>query len=696
MKLNSFLTFFLSLFACLYSTIAYEQAQNDIIQSRIEFISEQMESEDIDLTDIVETLNYYYDHKLNLNSATNDELRSLNLLTDIQINDLLLHIQSNGKLISIYELQSLRYWSMNTINLILPFVAVNEKLQHTVFSLKEALKYGKVEWFLRYQRTPEHRAGYDKVSLEEKQQSNKYYYGNPDKYYTRVRYAYRNNLSLGFTAEKDPGEQFFKGAQKYGFDFYSAHLYYNGGKYLRTAVIGDYQVQIGQGLNLWTGYAFRKTADVANIKRSALPLKAYTSVDEARFLRGAATVVGYKDWSLLLFGSYKRVDGKAFSDTTSQDELNLITSIDLTGMHRTTSEIDKRNSLGEIITGGNLKYEKRNFNAGIAAVYQGYDQPYIKDIKPYNQYDFRGQHLVTLSADYNYVWKNINLFGEVATSGFKGEFAVLQGAIMAIDSRVSLSTFYRNYSRGYNSFYNSGMGTWSKTQNEEGIYFGLNTKLSDAWSINSYYDLFRRRWLAFSVDAPSIGHEFLFQVTYRPSRKLQLYGRYRQRTKQQNAVASEDGTIRMIEDQNQANYRIDFSYQVTNSIRLKSKVEFVTFRAASRDKDNGVLLQQDILFKPKSFPLDITVRYALFKTDSYYSRIYSFENNALYTYSIPSYYYEGSRAYILLRYKFLKRFDLWFKYGQFFYSNRKTIGTGAELIKGNIKSDITVQLRIKF
>lgn len=694
MKNCKWLLFFFC--TCSLFPFSFGQAQNDIIQNRIEYISEQMESEDLDLSDITETLNYYYDHKLNLNVATVDELRSLNLLTDIQINDLLIHIKTNGKLISIYELQSLQYWDLAIIELILPFVTVNEKLQYTVFNWKEAFKYGKFEWFLRYQRTPEHKAGYDKVSMDEKIASNKYYYGNPDKYYTRIRYAYRNNLSFGFTAEKDAGEQFFKGAQKYGFDFYSLHLYYNGGKYLRTAVIGDYQVQIGQGLNFWTGYAYGKTVDIASIKKSALAIKPYTSVDETRFLRGAATVVGYRDWSLLLFGSYKKVDGKTFSDTLSEDDLGFITSINLTGMHRTTSEIAKRQSLGEIVAGGNLKYEKRNFNVGVAAVYQGYDQPYNRDIQPYNQYDFRGKQHVNLSADYNYVWRNFNVFGEVATAGYNGEYAVLQGLIMAIDSKVTLSSFYRNYSRGYSSFYNAGIGTWSSTQNEEGIYLGLDAKLSDAWTISSYYDLFRRKWLAYSADAPSFGNEFLFQLSYQPTRKLKFYARFRQRTKQQNAALSEDGTIRILEDQAQSNYRLNFTYQVTDAIQLKSKVEVVTFRAKSRDKDNGLLLQQDVIFHPKSFPLDITVRYALFNTDSYYSRIYSFENNALYTYSIPSYYYEGSRAYILLRYSFLRRFDLWVKYGQFFYSNRKTIGTGPELINGNIKSDITIQLRMKF
>jgi hypothetical protein len=76
--------------------------------------------------------------------------------------------------------------------------------------------------------------------------------------------------------------------------------------------------------------------------------------------------------------------------------------------------------------------------------------------------------------------------------------------------------------------------------------------------------------------------------------------------------------------------------------------------------------------------------------------LYTFETNALYVYSIPAYYYQGSRAYAMVRYTFLRKFDLWVRYGTFIYSNRKDLGSGAEKISGNRKSDITVQLRMKF
>ena len=88
----------------------FAQERNDIIQQRIEFISEQLESESIDLTNLIEQLNFYYDEPININTTNGLDLEDLGLLTDVQINDLILHRKVFGKFISIYELQSLKYW----------------------------------------------------------------------------------------------------------------------------------------------------------------------------------------------------------------------------------------------------------------------------------------------------------------------------------------------------------------------------------------------------------------------------------------------------------------------------------------------------------------------------------------------------------------------------------------------------------
>lgn len=692
MKLLRILLGWLSVF---FSMIAWGQEKNDVIQQRIEFISEQLESESLDLTNVLEQLNYYYDHPLNINAASLEELQSLGLLTDVQINDLLLHKKIFGKYISVYELQGLQYWDVSTIRLVLPFIRVDDRLDQVHVGLKEALQQGKFEIWMRYQRVVEDRSGYEDVSDSVLQSSNSHYYGNPDRYYTRLRFSYRNNMSIGVTGEKDPGEQFFKGTQKQGFDFYSAHAFYKGGKYIRAVALGDYQVQVGQGLNIWTGYAFGKTADASNVKKSAIPLRPYTSVDEARFLRGAAVHVGVGNFSLLAFGSYKKVDGSvSIADSLYQSEA-IVESINTGGFHRTTSEIAKKHSLSEIIYGGSLQYQIRNFHAGLTGVYQGYDKPFLKDTIPYNLYDFRGKGTTGISADYSWVLRNFNFFGEVSTSTHSMGWAVLQGILFSPDSRASISVIYRNYSRDYYTFYNNALAEGSRTQNERGLYTGLKLQILPRLTINSYVDLFRFPWLKYQVDAPSEGHEILVQPTYRPSKKLEVYARFREQKRQKNSRLS-DGSITPIEDVIQRNYRLNLSYQVSEGIQIKSRIEFITLDRASTGREKGVSFTQDLIVRPKSWPLDLALRYALFDTDSYDTRIYTFESNAQYVFSAPAYYYQGSRAYALVRWSFLKHFDLWVRYGVSIFSDRKSLGSGAEEIQGNTKTDLTVQLRVKF
>ena len=672
---------------------AFSQEKSEVVQQRIEFIAEQLETEEIDLTNVVQQLNYYFDHPLNLNGATAEELDELNLLSDVQISDLLLHIKLFGKLITIYELQSLEYWDLQTIQLVQPFVKVDDKLESLHISLKEAVKQGNYELYMRYQTTPEEKTGYQQVSDSVLQASNNFYYGNPDRYYSRFRYSYRTNLSIGVTGEKDAGEQFFRGAQKDGFDFYSAHAFFKGGKYLKALAVGDYQVQIGQALNLWSGYAFGKTADVTNIKKTANPIRPYTSVDETRFMRGAAVDLGFGPFSLLAFASMKKVDASVLADTL-YDDLEFVSSINLSGLHRTNSEIQKRDALTEKIAGANLRYRNRNLQLGIAGVYQGYDKDFNKSIQPYNQFDFRGKEMVSLSGDYSYVIRNFNFFGEASRSSYSGNWANVHGVLFSLDSRASFSLLYRNYQKGYQTFYNNGFSEGSNTQNENGIYAGFKLKLSSAWTLNTYADLFAFPWMKYQVDAPTAGHELLIQPSYKPNKQLEIYARFRQQLRQKNSRDS-DGTVTPIEDVLQRNYRLNLSYAVSEFFTVKSRIEYVTINRPSNVPEDGLIITQDVLFKPKNLPFDLSLRYALFDTDSYDTRIYTYENNALYVFAVPAYYYQGSRGYMLIRYSFLKRFDLWVRYGTFIYNNRKTLGSGAEEIQGSKKSDITVQLRIK-
>lgn len=685
---------FISLFLLLFIVLPYHvisQEKNEIIQQRIEFIVEQRGDEEQDFTTFFENLHEFDIHPINLNRTTTEELELLGLLDEFQIQDLLLHVELYGKLISIYELQSLKYWDLSTIELVLPFVKVEDKLDQVHTGFKEVIREGKFESFMRFQSTVQSKAGYDKNILIANNSS--YYSGNKDHYYSRLRYTYRNNLSIGITGDKDPGEEFFHGSQSKGFDFYSMHAFYKGGKYIRSVAIGDYQIQIGQGLALWTGFASGKSSDVTNIKKSANVIRPFTSNDEVRFLRGSAIDLAYKKTYLTLFASRKKIDGSLSNDTLSGQD-NSFSSINTSGLHRTLTELENKSTVTETMTGVNLRQQIKNFRFGFTAVYQAYDCFFSKESKPYNLYDFRGDKTTTLSSDYNWGFRNINVFGEISRSSFSRKYAQIHGVLISLDPRISFSLVYRNFDKAYHSFYTAGFSESGHVQNEKGFFIGSKIKVNKEVTMNIYTDFYSFPWLKYQVSAPSSGYEVLAQLMYKPNKELEIYGRYRISSKQKNS-RDFDGTILNIEDVVQRNYRLNLIYKISNVLTLKSRLEFVTIQRPSNKPEKGLTLIQDLSYQPISGPFDISIRYALFQTESYDSRIYSYEANALYVYSVPAYFYQGSKMYCMIRYTFFRKFDIWIRYGSSIFSNRNSIGTGLEEINGNIKSDFTLQLRMR-
>ena len=662
---------------------------NGVIEQRIEYIGEFSELEAIDLSNLEDVWNYYLDHPLNLNKTSKEELSSLLLLNEFQIKDLFNHLKNNGKLLSIYELQSITSWNEKTIQMVLPFVEVSDKLNQPSFKFKDVLKYGKVEFTSRYNKVLEDQKGYLEVDSITNTNA---YQGNDIGIYNRLRFRYRNNISLGLTTQKDAGELMkFNDLQK-GFDFNSVHFFYKGGKWLESFALGDYQIEIGQGLNFWTGYAFGKTADVIQIKKSATPIRAYTSSDESRFLRGAAVNLRWKNFSMLSFLSKKKIDG-SIKELNGE---NYVSSITQNGLHRTGGEALRRKRVEETIVGGNLKFKVSNFEVGTSYIYQRYDLPLLKDTIPYNKYDFRGTDLFNTSVYYSYNFKNIILFGEYVPKLKKEESAIINGLLVALDKKSNLTLLYRNYGRAFHSFYNNSFSNGSKAQNENGIFIGYTNSINKKWHFNTYVDVYFYPWLKYQVDKPSKGNDFLVQLNYKPSKKTDFYVRFRQRTKESNGNDLESTSVSRITTSKQNNIRFNFKSKVSDLLTLKTRVELVHHNQIGFEQELGTLMYQDFSISTRSKAFKLTMRFALFETESYLSRVYAYENNVLGLYSIPAYYDKGSRVYGILKYHFLNKIDLWIRVGRNIYSNKDEIGNGLEEIQGNLKTEFTFQLRVVF
>jgi len=75
---------FLSVYSGLFSQKRdkKESEKNDIIETRIEYLSG--EEEDLDFTTAFDNFEYYYDHPINLNRVNDlDNLRDLSLVSDL-------------------------------------------------------------------------------------------------------------------------------------------------------------------------------------------------------------------------------------------------------------------------------------------------------------------------------------------------------------------------------------------------------------------------------------------------------------------------------------------------------------------------------------------------------------------------------------------------------------------------------------
>ncbi len=677
--------FIISLFFS--SFYLYSQEKSSILQQRLEYWMEKNQQENPDLTQIQEMWEFFLENPLNLNKATKQQLVQLDLLSELQINVLLRHREQSGVLLSIYELQTLNSWDTDFIELISPFVTIDERCENPPLTWKELINNGMVEGVTRYQHSFQKSVGYMNVSDSIKMNSNSYYLGNSDYYLTKIRYTYFQRLSIGLTAEKDAGEPFFRNVNKNGFDYYSFHLNIKGGKYVKNIVLGDYHIQIGQGLNCWTSFALGKSLELTTCKKNAQVIRPHTSIDENRFFRGVAVDISKKRFTLLFFASNNKKDASFSVDSTTQ-----VLSVLNTGYHRTQNEIAHKDKLTESIIGAYLRYDIGNLHVGIASVFTHFSTAINKSLKPYNTYDFRGQQYQSSSVDYSYIFRNILLFGELSYVDFSRKSAVLQGVLWALDSRTSLSVLYRNYDKGYETMYNAGFSEGNSVQNEKGVYVGISFKPSQLWKFQGYYDFFQYPWLKYQVNLPSNGIENVLQVTLTPNKKLECYLRYHGQLSEQNSILSTNGLVDLV-SVNQKNIRLHLNYKINDQWGMRARIECVSIARKDKNYETGILIFQDVNYEFKSLPLECVARIELFDTDSYAARIYGYESTPLSQFSCPALFGKGNRTYLLIRYTFLKKIDCWMKVGFSNYPGLEKIGTGTDQILGSRKSEINLQFR---
>jgi len=665
------------------------QVEQDYLQQLIEIIAENTESsEEFDFTELGETVTDWRKHPLNINSEEVSQLARWNIISPFAYQQLKDHILKHGPLISILELQSIPGFDVETIHLLQQITTVPgmETMTQSA-TIGDLFSKGQNEVYIRGGRTLQKSDGYfgDPPPFE----------GNPDKLYMRFRHKHGNTLSYGITGEKDAGEAFFKGSNPNGFDFYSAHLSLQHYKsWLPAVMIGDFNASFGQGLIMHSGFGAGKSSFVTSIKKTGYTLRPYTSVDENNFLRGIGVSIRPADnFTLTVFGSKNKRDGNLVVDTIregAEDQLVYdITSLQTSNLHRTQAEIADENSIELTQAGISFSYDYQRMHFAFNGLHSKLGVPLNRSPDLYNQFYFNGDHLTNASVDYGLWWKGFHFFGETAMSD-NGALATVNGVLAGLDRHVTAAILFRSFAKDYQALSPNVFAESSNANNETGLYTGLEITPSNKWKIQVYHDMWKHPWLRYNIDSPTEGNEYFARVTYLLKRRLEIYGQFTSKTNALNSRPT-GSAIADVVDQNKKEIRLHFNNMLSKAIQLRTRLDW-TFYSLGAEKQHGFLVYQDVIYNPLSSPFSFSARVALFDTDDYDSRIYTYENDLIYYYAIPAFSDLGSRYYINVRYNGIRHLTAEVKYAQTRQLDATSIGSGYDEIPGNKRSEIRFQL----
>ena len=616
-------------------------AQTDSTYFSADILSEILESYNIKNESAVEILTRLHENPIDLNSADFSTLRTLPFLSVAQIQSLLKLRNSLPDGISNYSsLLSLPEFDMQDV----------EALRY--FTLLKA------------------KSNFPKISAKYKTRANRCYSdfssndfeGNLFKTYGRLFLNYANNYSINVLLKKDAGEKSY--ADFTSFYFKAQNLF---SKF--TLLLGDYQMEFGQGLALWNPYAFGKSsADAEAVIRSARGIFGNTLTAEGQGFRGIALKYSQSQFTVRTFYSNRKLS--ASLDSTQ----NLITAIDYSGYHRTPKEISKKGRLQ--LNSYGLSIEKNwgeNFRTGILFLSQKLTPSLLSKTGGLIA------NLITFSFSYSYISDNIFLCGEIARTN--SSLATTNGLSIELNKSMRFVSQIRSYSHDYFSLWANGVGEFGTTANERGFYNALSFS-NKYLRLIFYYDIFKRPYPSSNSLFPTDGHEFSIELKFRNFKRFKPTIRFFEERKN---TAPAEGSISNVKNK----LRLNFLMPTIRKVKAKTRLELSEF-SENEKTEIGFLFLQDFSLNLFS-RLSMNFRIIYFNTPSYRSRIYEFENGVYGTMENRALYGEGIRWYALARIKIFPSLILELKFAQQFFEHE----TNTTIFWKDIK-EITLQLSGKF
>lgn len=575
------------------------------VEAVIDDIYRQLtELETVESGELQEELMQYAANPIQINIATEEDLRKLRFLSDSQIDAILTYVHKHP-MESLNELELIPELPTYLARDLRCFISVESRKNDNPLYAKEVFHYARHELIARA----------DVRDIES-------YVNDPVFAQLKYKFNYSNQVQFGVNISRAAGAP--ASDMRYG-----AYLELTDvAPHLQTFVAGNYQASFGQGLVLNTGFHQGKNSYVMTAGNACEGLRKYSSAGIAS-LHGVGTT--------LAFGHISRV----------KTELSLLYSLNRLN-----------DSTWHHLLGTHIGLKHRQLAAGITFTEHLYNDSvrYFRNMA-YNRNYFRGTNQAVIGADFRYCGNWYDIFAEVAaaqnsTWGWGTEV----GCRFTPVSDVGLIVLYRYYSPTFDNTLAYAFSETTRINDENGLYLGTEISRVRNWIFRAYGDVFRFSGPKYGISySPSWGYDAMTEADWRKTDSSHSIGtniRFRAKEKALKSTYA---------------LRLRFTYD-TGGWSFRTQADANLVQDSINALSYGFAVTQDINYSFSRVPLTLQLRLQGFDARNWDNRIYVHENDVLYAWSIPSSYGRGGRAYLNLRWRIIDQLSLYLKVSETVYS----------------------------
>jgi hypothetical protein len=625
--------------------------------------------EDDSASEILVFLQELRQHHIDINQTSLRTLNSLPFLSPLQVRSIIRERKRNGPFKS---------WSNFRQRLNLPIELCNHLKSY--ISIRHTTPENQNQLFLRLriQGRVQRAAGYRSGA----------YSGSPWKSYGKIAIKSTSSLRGVLLVEKDPGEVKWN-------DLTIGYIETDRFPGLTRLVLGHFKAEIADGLVFWGPYGFKKGSDpLIPAKQHSRGILGYSGSHENDVLTGIAAELKIHSSRFTFIASRTYLDAILNPDET-------IKSLPSSGLHRTKSEIKSKDTVIETVLAGRVQHSLSCGSLGMTACFNRYSRIVNRDDPVRSHFSFQGKDNHIIGFDYDLYFNRIYLSGEMALCR-SGGWALTSNGLLEM-TRAAFIVSFRWY---HPEFYNSRSTNFGSHPvcNEKSTYLGFTGKITSSIRFSFYYDLIRRPWRSYLIPVPVTIDDLFFQIRHKIYKLLTIYLQLRLRKKDilQKAETTPGYYENILADRSHQQIRLDIYTRIFKKLKLKTRLEMVTVNYPELDvqiplpskKEKGWLLYQDIHLQPLSC-ISVSARLIGFKTSSYDSRIYEFENDLPCVMAILPVYMQGSRWYLLIKYKLTHKFMISVKFSTTIHYGADKWGSGYDRIQGNLDQRFGMQMDLQ-